>query len=202
MIVLLDGDRTTMISTYATLVVAVIAGAFSLIGLVISKEQKVSEFRQSWIDALREDISNLIAHANLIHAELLKLAQENPPDKRKFLDRTARNHIATNRSTTRIKLRLNLTEADSQALHNSIQKLDALLTTDPSVLVQSQDEITSINLKIEEDAAKVLKAEWERVKDGELNYRVAKLSALILFAGAIIVAIVAILSARRLGMFG
>jgi hypothetical protein len=84
MILILDADKTAMISTYATLLVAMIAGAFSLLGLVISKEQKVSEFRQTWIDALREDISELIAHANLIHAELLKLAEENTPDKRKF----------------------------------------------------------------------------------------------------------------------
>lgn len=29
----------------------------ALLGLIISKEQKVSEFRQQWIDALREDIA-------------------------------------------------------------------------------------------------------------------------------------------------
>ena len=31
---------------------ALIAGLISLLGLIISKEQKVSDFRQAWIDAL------------------------------------------------------------------------------------------------------------------------------------------------------
>ena len=37
-------------------VAALIAGTVSLLGLIISKEQKTSEFRQAWIDALRNDL--------------------------------------------------------------------------------------------------------------------------------------------------
>ena len=36
-----------------SIIVAIIAGFVSFIGLVITKEQKISEFRQVWIDALR-----------------------------------------------------------------------------------------------------------------------------------------------------
>jgi hypothetical protein len=95
-----------------------------------------------------------------------------------------------------------LTEEDSQALHNSIQKLEALLTTDLSTLVRSEKEITPINLQIEADAAKILKAEWERVKAGELRYRIASWGAGVLLSGAMIMVLVALFSARRLGMFG
>jgi hypothetical protein len=97
---------------------------------------------------------------------------------------------------------LNLTEADSRTLHTSIQKLEAILTTDLSTLVLSQDEITPINLQIEEDAAKVLKSEWERVKAGELSYRVASCAAVVLLSGTVIMALFALFSARRFGMFG
>lgn len=41
---------------------ALITGAFSLISLIISKENKTSEFRQEWINALREEISNFLAN--------------------------------------------------------------------------------------------------------------------------------------------
>jgi hypothetical protein len=40
-------------------IAAIIAGSIALLGLIISKEQKVSEFRQQWIDALRQDIAPL-----------------------------------------------------------------------------------------------------------------------------------------------
>ena len=42
-----------------TMIAAFIAGLVSLLSLIISKEQKVSEFRQAWIDALRAEISSL-----------------------------------------------------------------------------------------------------------------------------------------------
>jgi hypothetical protein len=50
-----------LIAAASAFVVAWVAGAFSLLGLLISKEQKVSEFRQAWIDALRADIAALVA---------------------------------------------------------------------------------------------------------------------------------------------
>jgi hypothetical protein len=40
---------------------ALIAGLFSLLNLIIPKEQKVSEFRQQWIDSLRQELSDHIA---------------------------------------------------------------------------------------------------------------------------------------------
>lgn len=46
---------------------ALIAGLVSLLGLIISKEQKTSEFRQAWIDALRKELSAVIAHTNAIY---------------------------------------------------------------------------------------------------------------------------------------
>jgi hypothetical protein len=50
---------------------ALIAGLISLLGLIISKEQKVSDFRQAWIDALRSDIAAVITHAQSIHGAYL-----------------------------------------------------------------------------------------------------------------------------------
>lgn len=47
-----------------TIIAAIIAAVISLLGLLISKENKVSEFRQAWIDALREEIAEVITHAH------------------------------------------------------------------------------------------------------------------------------------------
>ena len=47
---------------------ALIGGFFSLISLIISKEQKTSEFRQQWIDSLRQEISDHIAASTTLSA--------------------------------------------------------------------------------------------------------------------------------------
>ena len=47
---------------------ALIAGGVSFAGLLITNQSKVSEFRQTWINALREDVATVITHALEIHA--------------------------------------------------------------------------------------------------------------------------------------
>ncbi len=46
---------------------AFIAGAVSFIVTVLSKEQKTSEFRQAWIDALREDLAIFASQIVILH---------------------------------------------------------------------------------------------------------------------------------------
>lgn len=45
-------------------IAAIVAALVALLGLIISKEQKVSEFRQQWIDALRADIAATIRYGH------------------------------------------------------------------------------------------------------------------------------------------
>src|SRR5271156_5755485 len=156
-----------MVNTHAAFLIAIIAGAFSLLGLVISKEQKVSEFRQAWIDALRNDVAEMIAQANLIHSELLKLSEEVPRNPRTFLDRTRQNYIDANRAITRIKLRLNKTEGESAKLLSAIDSLESLLGKSPSDSIDTEAEMYPINQEVETNCAIVLKNEWKRVKGGE-----------------------------------
>jgi hypothetical protein len=40
---------------------ALLTGLFNLTNLIISKEDKVSDFRQRWLDSLREETSRLLA---------------------------------------------------------------------------------------------------------------------------------------------
>jgi hypothetical protein len=170
------------IATFATLIVALIAGTFSLIGLVIAKEQKVSEFRQIWIDALRCDVAEFIAQANIIHAALVKLVQQADPDKKvvslgervTFLAANRENYLAINRSSSKIRLRLNPGEKLSKSLISSMRKLEALLVSEMSTLPGSDKELAKLNLEIEENAHNVLRKEWLIVKRGERQYVVAK----------------------------
>src|SRR5580704_6453073 len=57
-----------LVAAAGALLVAFVAGAFSMLGLIISKEQQVSGFRQSWIDSLRSDIATLVARSHQIQS--------------------------------------------------------------------------------------------------------------------------------------
>lgn len=45
---------------WGPIIAAMIAGFIAFIGMIITKENKVSEFRQAWINDFREEISYLI----------------------------------------------------------------------------------------------------------------------------------------------
>jgi len=60
-----------------TIIAAVIAAIVSLLGLIISKETKVSEFRQAWIDSLRAEIAAVITHAQALHGAHLANSKTN-----------------------------------------------------------------------------------------------------------------------------
>jgi hypothetical protein len=193
--------NNSIVSLYGTLIVAIIAGAFSLLGLVISKEQKVSEFRQIWIDALRNDVAELIAYANIIHAALLRFAKQPNRDADQFLEKNSENYIKVNSASSRIKLRLNGKEKESELLLNHISTLEALLGKEPEKLADSQEEIEPINKRIQTGARRVLKSEWQRVKRGEWQYRVAKSAAIALTLAALFSASLAVRSGFHLGLF-
>jgi len=46
---------------------AMIAGAVTFIATLLSKDQKTSEFRQTWIDAIRADIAEFLSLIVLMH---------------------------------------------------------------------------------------------------------------------------------------
>jgi hypothetical protein len=191
--IVVEQSNPGAIATFATLIVALIAGTFSLIGLVIAKEQKVSEFRQTWIDALRCDVAEFIAQANIIHAALVKLSQQAGPDKVvsladkvAFLAVNRENYLAINRASSKIRLRLSPGEKLSISLISSMRKLEALLVSEMSTLPGSDKELAKLNLEIEENAHNVLRKEWLIVKRGERQYVVAKWFAAILFATCLI----------------
>src|SRR5438105_3300254 len=52
-------------------VAAIIAGAVAFLASVFSKEQKTSEFRQAWIDSVRNDLAEFISILTQVGDELL-----------------------------------------------------------------------------------------------------------------------------------
>jgi len=134
---------------------AIFGTAASLLGILITNQSKVSEFRQKWIDALRDDASMLITHTLVIHAA-------------KVGDSVDESFSQIYQTTARIRLRLNPDEPQTIAVITAMNHMrDANHTEVPT-------EFTELNLRIgafTEKVQIVLKREWRRVKFGEPLYR-------------------------------
>lgn len=145
---------------------ALIAGLISLLGLIISKEQKISEFRQAWIDGLRENVALVITHLEAIRGAM-HAAQ---PSKATWQDRKE-HFVAINQAITCIRLRLNSDEVSSQQLLLSLGELENIAQAGD--IATSQLVSPAVD-KLTERCNIVMKEEWQRVRDGEKTYRFAR----------------------------
>lgn len=142
-----------MDSGVASVIAAIIAAAAAGVGLVITKENKTSEFRQAWIDGLRDELAELME-------SFIRVRREG-----------GEQYVETYRKiyflSAKVKLRLsskNRTDEESQLLgiiENYILKMDL------------SSDITDVVKQYFECSSSILKTEWERVKRGEKKYRVA-----------------------------
>ncbi len=139
-----------------TVVAATVGAVATFLGLVISKESKVSEFRQKWIDGLRIDVAKLLGEATEFHAALLGLAPK-------------RSTVTINEITARIRLRLNLKETDHKKLFDGIVEYQQLILRQPDR--PDQETVGKKTDEISDLAAEVLKDAWETVKKGESVYQ-------------------------------
>jgi hypothetical protein len=146
---------------------AILAGLISLLSLIISKEQKTSEFRQAWIDALRAELTAYLTQLNSI-SDALQADWESDSARIKAV---APMYGAINTANFGISLRLNPEERDAQGILQCMKSFE-VIAGDPALL--SSENIAPIEHDFLNYAKSLLKHEWKRVKDGELAFRVTK----------------------------
>lgn len=172
----------------ATLGAAIIAGLISIVTLTLTKEQKVSEFRQAWIDGLRHDLSEFFAAARAMARVLEEIAAFGDKySSHPFTisaEKVGEIRHAVSIAFYRIKLRLNSEEAE----HVELLRLLGQVTEVQNQQLRDQSSAATAVLQAIEVAADfarpVLKAEWKRVKQGEPQYRTVRnwlLSGVLLF---------------------
>ena len=159
-----------------SIIAAAIAGLVVFISTVLAKEQKTSEFRQTWIDELRKDISQFMSGTSEIVA-WSTFKKGDGAGHSKFLEDNFKLIQELQSVEHRIVLRLN------PAKHNDLmirvknhRKKMIQAYADPSC-GDTEEELTDALLIA---TKKVLKEEWERVKKGEQAFRAVKWIALIL----------------------
>ena len=96
----------------ATVIGASIAAGIAFLGLVVSKEQKTSEFRQAWIDALRDDLATYLSRINSAY----DAAQAGFTNRAELWKAVGEDMVGITDASTRIKLRLNADEKPSDAI--------------------------------------------------------------------------------------
>ena len=172
------------IALLASTIAALIAGAMSLASLITSKEQKVSEFRQQWIDGLREDLASWFGGARAMvraHQE----AQVLGVGATHAIAQSTVSDIRYNQGVKRYRIQLRLHKGEVE--HEELQRLMEKASARISKFLQSNyvegsllewSEQANDALKVVDMGAKysmdVLKVEWERVKAGEKNFQLTK----------------------------
>ncbi|ULR87411.1 hypothetical protein [Comamonas sp. B21-038] len=162
----------------ATVAAAALAGLISLLVVVITKEQKVSEFRQQWIDALRADVSALLAAYSVAHQMVIAWKKDNRSESELW---EKHKDLVTQADTlmSQIKLRLNPNEHLHQTLEKHLDQLDEQFASDkPCEEVNTE----TLDKRILETTRKILKEEWNRVRRGEATHRWALRIATAIFA--------------------
>lgn len=158
----------TEIPVYAlgAIVAATITASFSFIGLILAKEQKVSEFRQAWIDELRSDLATIAAFPFMIHHSFRFRAGA----AEKLWEDIADHLAEATKADARVFLRLNPDEPETADLMAAIRNMNSKIEKREHTF----EELTAAQSEIKSKAAVIIKKEWRRVKRGELTYVIAK----------------------------
>lgn len=164
-------------------VAALIAGLFSFFNLILSKEQKLSELRQGWIDGLREDLAAFFSALYAIEY-LEGVYQHEHGDALNYVElakATHGPHMKVSETFARIMLRLNPSD-QFVAQSNLVVELNKIKDAFND---SKYEDATNCIPEARNQARLVLKAEWERVKQGEPTFRWSKRIALIVLLNAI-----------------
>ncbi|PQK80194.1 hypothetical protein CG428_02210 [Pantoea ananatis] len=168
---------------WGPIIAAMIAGFIAFTGMIITKESKVSEFRQAWINDFREEVSLLIeaykqwAYTNVNYENHKKTSDFENSDLAKshremlewYNQALHKSEGEVERYKGRIKLRLN---SDINRRSTEEKKIDELLekitkTTELNSVETLSDEIYLYS-------SLILSTEWKVVKKGEESYIKAK----------------------------
>ncbi len=153
---------SSLIPVVASALAALIAGGVAYTVAVLSKEQKTSEFRQAWIDGLRSDLADFIAGRTEI-AFLVAAKVKYDIDRTVILESFFQQFpdlVSTEARYQRILLRINPRE--HKKLLAALQRLNAIAPLDAD-----DEEVTAAAQAVTQEAQRVLKTEWNRVKEGE-----------------------------------
>lgn len=164
---------------FAAISAAFIAGTVSFVVTVLSKEQKTSEFRQAWIDSLREDLSTFASLIVVLHDFIKNRLRAGDKRDGVIEGALAQGGLADFKAIEVARLRI-LFRLNPDEHSELIQKLDRLYLHSIDDELKEPGVVDKLISDFSEEAQRVLKSEWKRVKAGEPIFRVTKWGALMM----------------------
>lgn len=181
----------TFYPAIAVFLSGLIAGYFNYANTINSKEAKISEFRQAWIDALRQEVSayissvrtlatSLEAYKKKCHdinltevceeraSPLIKINELSSEQRANFINDNKDLYQTITENYHKIQLRINPEETAQGKLY-----YDFMFSVNSSYQNSHLEEIDLMLNDLEsivKHGAVALKFEWERVKEGEPSY--------------------------------
>jgi hypothetical protein len=168
------------------IVAAIIGGGITFIVTVLAKDQKTSEFRQEWIDALRNDLAEMISLFSVLSDTFRLMSKAGRTEDEIFKKLTENNDIFCKLEmvNARIKLRINPTE--HKKLLNAILRLREYIGSEQKGNSKIADGLVDEMVK---ESQVVLKNEWNRVKRGEPLFVVTEVVSLLLLGAAFLLGV-------------
>lgn len=160
--------------------IAIITGLISYAALILSKDQKVSEFRQDWINAIRKDVAEFAGLVAMVASltDQYNFRHSNTWNKAKkvelyeaYWDQIQPQIKRIVELSYHIRLRLN-PENDNDHIQR-LNDIDRLFVDPQSNLAN----VKAVEAKLEnflKPFQDMLKREWMRVRRGEFSYRAAR----------------------------
>jgi predicted amino acid racemase len=143
----------------------------AVVGWVSAKAVTISNHRQNWINALRDDLVAYLREIDTMHYRMAKVLGEiGGPGTIEDLERQQENRAAALLVYRRILLRLNTTEDQHVQLAKKLKGLLVLRTRTTDT--QQVDDVVSL-------ARQVLKHEWAVTKYGMFTKPVVSIKAAI-----------------------
>ena len=167
----------------ATVTASLIAATIAFVNLTLTKELKTSEFRQAWINSLREDLSTFFACAKAFAraTEEQHALDKSDSEENSFKissDKVSDMRYQVAEVYSRVILKLNYKEPEHEELLRlmkvAIEKQNAALKnkSDSSETIKAIDIATKYSRPL-------IKNEWDRVKEGEPAFKNTRNGAII-----------------------
>ncbi|EZI31882.1 hypothetical protein BW31_03861 [Pantoea agglomerans] len=172
---------STVYIAAGTLLASLIAGVFSYLNMIASKENKVSEFRLVWIDGLRNEVADFCSAMlgySLVMNNYKKYLNSfdivNNNSHLKWLIEISNHRSLALSSITKIRLRLNHQALDKDTPEKEL--LSAIDNAREKINKEDFGNISETINRVRATAAPILKSSWETVKRGETGYIIVRRS--------------------------
>lgn len=176
----------TIYVAFGVVAAGLLAGFFSFLNLVSAKENKVSEFRLSWVDGLRDEVATYTAAVqDLVRIESryveLDFSQYTPKELWE-IDQQIRNDsrdsfVKSIESLSKIQLRLNHEHIDNNKKSHEAVLMSLINEAKKCFNEGDYTGAAARCVDIRKAAAPLLKSTWNLVKGGEDEYKKIRTTA-------------------------